>query len=127
MIIRINANFDDYSGPIDGGEGMFNKVMRANPVLYPAYYAPDEANAYTNHILFGNAETANYINPYADMVKGYKEYSRTVVLAQAEIKQNFDFITKGLSGRVMANNTTPYFLFRLESGLQSVLLYGRYL
>lgn len=110
MIIRINANFDDYSGPIDGGEGMFNKVMRANPVLYPAYYAPDEANAYTNHILFGNAETANYINPYADMVKGYKEYSRTVVLAQAEIKQNFDFITKGLSGRVMANTTrTSYF------------------
>lgn len=110
MIIRINANFDDYSGPIDGGEGMFNKVMRANPVLYPAYYAPDEANAYTDHILFGNTATANYINPYADMVKGYKEYSRTVVLAQAEIKQNFDFITKGLTARVMANTTrTSYF------------------
>lgn len=110
MIIRMNANFDDYSGPIDGGEGMFNKVMRANPVLFPAYYAPDEANAYANHILFGNAPTANYINPYADMVKGYKEYSQTMVLAQAELKQNFDFITEGLSARVMANTTrTSYF------------------
>lgn len=110
MIIRMNANFDDYSGPIDGGEGMFNKVMRANPVLFPAYYEPDEANAYANHILFGNASTANYINPYADMVKGYKEYSQTMVLAQAELKQNFDFITKGLSARVMANTTrTSYF------------------
>lgn len=110
MIIRMNANFDDYSGPIDGGEGMFNKVMRANPVLFPAYYAPDAANAYTNHILFGNAATANYINPYADMVKGYKEYSQTMVLAQAELKQNFDFITEGLSARVMANTTrTSYF------------------
>ena len=103
MIIRVNANFDDYRGPIDGGEGMFNKVMRSDPVSFPAYYAPDEKNIYTNHILFGNSKTANYINPYADMVKGYKEYSRTAVLAQFELKQNFDFITKGLSARVMAN------------------------
>lgn len=103
MIIRMNANFDDYGGPIDGGEGMFKKVMRANPVMFPAYYLPDEKNKYTNHILFGNAPTANYINPYADMVKGYKEYSQTVVVAQAEVKQNLDFLTKGLDFRVMAN------------------------
>lgn len=103
MAIRMNANFDDYRGPIDGGQGMFNKVMRANPVLFPAYYLPDEGNQYTNHILFGNAPTANYINPYADMVKGYKEYSQTVVVAQAEIKQKLDFLTEGLNLRVMAN------------------------
>lgn len=103
MIIRMNANFDDYRGPIDGGQGMFNKVMRANPVLFPAYYLPDEGNKYTNHILFGNAPTANYINPYADMVKGYKEYSQTNVVAQAEIKQKLDFLTEGLNLRVMAN------------------------
>lgn len=110
LIIRMNANFDDYSGPIDGGEGMFNKVMRANPVKFPAYFEPDINNIYTNHILFGNTTTANYINPYADMVKGYKEYSRTVVLAQAEFKQDFDFITKGLNARVMANTSrTSYF------------------
>lgn len=110
MIIRMNANFDDYRGPIDGGEGMFNKVMRANPVLFPAYYEKDVNNIYTNHILFGNAATANYINPYADMVKGYSEYSRTAVLAQVEFKQNFDFITKGLSARVMANTArTSYY------------------
>lgn len=110
LIIRMNANFDDYSGPIDGGDGMFSKVMRANPVLFPAFYEPDVNNIYTNHILFGNASTANYINPYADMVKGYKEYSRTAVLAQAELKQNFDFITEGLSARVMANTArTSYF------------------
>lgn len=105
MIIRMNANFDDYNGPIDGGEGMFNKVMRANPVMFPAYFLPDEDNIYTNHILFGNAPTANYINPYADMVKGYKEYSQTVIVAQAELKQNFDFITEGLNFRVMANTS----------------------
>ena len=110
MAIRVNANFDDYNGPIDGGEGMFNKVMRANPVLFPAYYLPDEKHQYANHILFGNAATANYINPYADMVKGYKEYSSTNIVAQAEIKQNLDFLTKGLNLRVMAN-TTRYSYF----------------
>lgn len=110
MIIRMNANFDDYNGPIDGGEGMFNKVMRANPILFPAYYQADEKNLYTNHILFGNASTANYINPYADMVKGYKEYSQTVIVAQVELKQNFDFITEGLNLRAMANTSrTSYF------------------
>lgn len=112
MAIRVNASFDDYNGPIDGGEGMFNKVMRANPVLFPAYYLPDEKNQYTNHILFGNAATANYINPYADMVKGYKEYSTTNIVAQAEIKQNLDFLTKGLNLRVMAN-TQRYSYFDL--------------
>lgn len=103
MAIRVNADFDDYSGPIDGGEGMFKKVMRANPVLYPAYYQPDEKNMQAKHILFGNTPTANYVNPYADMVKGYKEYSKTIVVAQAEIKQNLDFLTKGLNLRIMAN------------------------
>lgn len=112
MAIRVNASFDDYNGPIDGGEGMFNKVMRANPVLFPAYYLPDEKNQYTNHILFGNAATANYINPYADMVKGYKEYSTTNIVAQAEVKQNLDFLTKGLNLRVMAN-TQRYSYFDL--------------
>lgn len=112
LIIRMNASFDDYNGPIDGGTGMFNKVMRANPVLFPAYYEADEGNKYANHILFGNAPTANYINPYADMVKGYREYSQTNVVAQAELKQDLDFITKGLSFRMMAN-TQRYSYFDL--------------
>lgn len=110
MIIRMTANFDDYQGPIDGGEGMFNKVMRSNPVLFPAFYAPDKANQYTSHILFGNGPTSNHINPYADMVKGYKEYSQTMVLAQGEVKQDFGFITEGLRARVSFNTTrTSYF------------------
>lgn len=71
--------------------------------LFPAFYQPDVANQYTNHILFGNVPQANYINPYADMVKGYKEYSKTVVIAQAEIKQKLDFLTEGLNFRMMAN------------------------
>ena len=37
------------------------------------------------------------------MVRGYKEKSRSQILAQLELKQELDFITKGLSARAMMN------------------------
>jgi len=111
MIFRLHGTFDDYKGPIDGGTDLYNKVMRANPVLFPAYYAPDQANRNVQHILFGNSGiAASYLNPYADMVKGYKDYSKTLVLAQLELKQDLNFLLKGLSVRGMFN-TTRYSYF----------------
>lgn len=111
MVVRMHGTFDDYRGPINGGTDMFNRVMRSNPVEFPAYFEPDEANRYTRHILFGNAFQGNYINPYADMVKGYKDYSRTLLLAQAEFHQKLDFLSKGLSARILIN-TTRYSYFQ---------------
>ncbi len=105
LIVRLSGNFDDYSGTIDGGKSMYEKVMRTNPVLFPAYYPSDESNAYLNHIMFGNYEDGSYLNPYADMVKGYKEYSRSLMLAQLELKQNLSFLTEGLSLSAMVNTT----------------------
>lgn len=110
LVVRLHGTFDDYTGPIDGGTGLYNKVMRTNPVLYPAYYAPDKNNQHTQHILFGNYDGGNYINPYADMVKGYKDYSKTLILAQVELKQDLSFITEGLSVRGLFN-TTRYSYF----------------
>lgn len=110
MIVRLHGTFDDYTGPLDGGSGLYWQVMRTNPVLFPAFYLPDEANKTTKHILFGNYDRGNYINPYANMIRGYKDYSNTVVLAQLELKQNLDFITKGLSARALFNTSrTSYF------------------
>lgn len=103
LIMRMNASFDEYSGPIDGGSELYNKVIQANPVLFKPYYAPDEKFGYAKHILFGNYGSGYSINPYAESLKGYRDYSKNTMLAQFEIKQNFDFITKGLSGRVMFN------------------------
>ncbi len=104
-IIRLYTTFDNYMGPIDGGSVVYSKIMRSNPVLFPAYYEPDEAHALTEHILFGNYEGANYINPYADLVKGYKEYNDATVLAQFELKQDLGFILKGLKFRALHNET----------------------
>ncbi|MDR2037547.1 MAG: SusC/RagA family TonB-linked outer membrane protein [Bacteroidales bacterium] len=100
-IVRLSGTFDDYQGPIDSGDAIYKKIMRSDPVLFAPKYAPDEANQHTYHILFGNSGTANYINPYADMVKGYKDYNKSKMMAQFELKQNLDFIISGLSLRAL--------------------------
>lgn len=110
LIVRLYGNFDDYNGPIDGGSGIYQKALKTSPTSYPAYYAPDKANEATDHILFGNFDLGQYLNPYADMVKGYKQYSRSKMLTQLELAQKLDFVTKGLSLRGMANiNRSSYF------------------
>jgi TonB-linked SusC/RagA family outer membrane protein len=119
LITRLHGTFDDYSGPLDGGSGVYNKIMRASPVRFPPYYTPDAANQYTSHILFGNYASGTkdnpvfYINPYADMVRGSKDYSKSLVLAQIELKQDLEFLLKGLSARGLFN-TTRYSNFALE-------------
>ena len=110
LTVRLSGTFDDYSGPIDGGTGMYNKVMHANPVLFPAYYPIDSQHIYVKHIMFGNFDQGQYINPYADMVKGYKQYSRSLMLAQLELKQDLAFVIPGLTFDAMVNtNRRSYF------------------
>jgi TonB-linked SusC/RagA family outer membrane protein len=105
LTVRLSGTFDDYSGPIDGGTSMYNKVMHSNPVLFPAYYPVDSQHIFVKHIMFGNYDQGQYINPYADMVKGYKEYSRSLMLAQLELKQDLKFVTPGLAFNAMVNTT----------------------
>lgn len=102
LIVRLSANFEDYSGPLRGGTDMYNLMMHSNPVLFPAYYPADEEFQYAQHILFGNYNNSK-INPYAEMIRGYKEKSRSQILAQIELKQELDFITEGLNARGMLN------------------------
>jgi TonB-linked SusC/RagA family outer membrane protein len=106
LIIRLSGNFDDYTGPIRGGEDMYNLVMHSNPVLFPAFYPKTEQYKYVDHIMYGNYDRGNgaaYINPYAEMTKGYKDYSRSLMLAQFELSQDLSFLAKGLSFRTMVN------------------------
>jgi TonB-linked SusC/RagA family outer membrane protein len=105
LITRVSGTFDDYTGPISGGTEVYKSIMHTNPVLFPAYYEPNEQQKYVKHILFGNFGEGKYNNPYADLVKGYKDYSRSTMMAQFELKQKLDMITKGLSFRGLINTT----------------------
>jgi len=111
VMVRLSGIFDDYTGPIDGGTDVYWQAMHANPVLFPAFYAPDEAHSYVKHILFGNYGTdAKYINPYANLVRGYKEYANSRMDAQFELNQDFNFWVNGLTARVLFNTSrTSYF------------------
>lgn len=108
--VRLYGTFDDYTGPIYGGAEMYQMVMRANPVLFPAYYPTTEDYQYVQHIMFGGSLEGNSVNPYAELVKGYKDYSKSLMLAQIEMKQNLAFVTEGLTFRGMLNtNRESYF------------------
>lgn len=114
--IRLNGNFDAYNGPLDGGKAMYQKIMRTNPVLFQPYYQFEDGIGGTGkHIMFGNLGLGDYLNPYADMVKGYKQESRSLMVAQVELKQDFGFITPGLSLNAMTNiNRTAFFDIRRQ-------------
>ncbi|MDR2145450.1 MAG: TonB-dependent receptor [Tannerella sp.] len=103
LISRANITFDNYTGPYDSGADMYRKVMQTNPVLFKPYYEPDEEYAYAKHILFGNYGNAGYLNPYAQSLRGYKDYNRSQVLSQFELKQNLNMITEGLTARATVN------------------------
>lgn len=103
LILRMSAAFDDYSGPIGGGSFMYKEVMMANPVMFKPYYTPDEQFSYAKHILFGNYGHAGYVNPYAQALKGYNEYSKNTMLTQFVLNQDLKMITEGLKASVLVN------------------------
>jgi len=114
VAVRFSGNFDDYNGPLNGGEEVYKQAMQTNPVLYPKYYYPDAQFQNSTHILFGNyGQFGDYLNPYANMIRGYKDESYNNVLATVEIKQNLDFLTKGLKARLLVN-TSRYSFYNLE-------------
>lgn len=109
MGVRLYGTFDDYSGPIYGGGSMYSAVMKSNPVLFPAYFPVDKEHEFLNHIMFGGTTKGNNSNPYANLVQGYKDYSKSLMLAQFELGQNLAFITEGLSLRGLFNTNREAF------------------
>ncbi|WP_343524850.1 TonB-dependent receptor [Pedobacter sp.] len=124
LVVRLSGTFSDYNGPItlDGSfaSDLYAIASHASPVLFPAYYPADAANAGANHILFGNVggpdgTQNNSIlypngNPYAQLLKGHKSSSESRMSAQLELNQDFKFITEGLKLRTIFNtNRYSYF------------------
>ncbi|WP_240903197.1 TonB-dependent receptor [Sphingobacterium sp. SGG-5] len=103
LIVRLNGNFDDYNGPIEGGAAIYNQVIRASPVDFVPVYPKNEQFHYVEHLMFGGRADQPFINPYANMVRGYKDYTRSLMMAQMEVKQNLSFLTEGLRFRTMLN------------------------
>ncbi len=102
IAVKFNSQFERYNGPIDNANDIFGMVMQANPVNFPKYYTFEDEVLKSNHTLFGNKGNGGFPNPYAEMVKGYKDRFTSTILSQVQIEQDLDFITEGLSLRAMA-------------------------
>jgi TonB-linked SusC/RagA family outer membrane protein len=113
MIVRLHGTFNDYQGPIVGGSDLYKKILKVSPARFPAYYEPDEKFRDANHILFGRSMEGNFFNPYAEMLRGYKQSSNSTMMAQMELKHDFEKLIPGLTGRIMGN-TSRYAAFDLS-------------
>ncbi|MCR4571594.1 MAG: TonB-dependent receptor [Bacteroidales bacterium] len=105
LAVRLTGNFTDYTGPLNGGDAVYKQVVHSDPVLFPAYYPDDDDHVGIKHIMFGNYKDGSYSNPYADLVRGYKDTQRSQMIAAVELNQDLDFITKGLHFMTLFNLT----------------------
>lgn len=107
--VSLDGTFEDYVGPLNSGSSMYGLIMKSNPALFPAYYPRDKDHEFVNHTMFGNAETGQYLNPYAMLVRGYRDYNKAIMGAQLELKQDMDFFLDGLSIRGLFNTKRESF------------------
>ena len=105
LAVRLTGNFTDYTGPLNGGSDVYDQVVHSSPVHFPAYYPDDADHVGIQHIMFGNYGDGSYTNPYANLVKGYRDYQRSQMIAAVELNQKLDFITKGLTFMTLFNLT----------------------
>jgi len=118
LVVRLSGTFNEYTGPMTNDPSfstdLYNIATHTSPVDFPAYYEPDAANAGVQHILFGNNTDATVladgstppsgssfdvknINPYAALLRGNRRFSESRMVAQLELNQKLDFLTKGLN------------------------------
>lgn len=99
MDINMNSIFENFTGPLDSTNDIFASVVASNPVEFPKYYLPDAKTAYVKHTLFGSDARGVMVNPYARMVRGYKDGSQGRITSQFSVDQNMDVFLKGLKAR----------------------------
>lgn len=104
--VKFYSLIDRYNGPQNDAGSIFSMVMQANPVNFPKYYEKDESTQFVNHVMFGNKGNGGYPNPYAEMVRGYKDRFSSTTTAQFQLEQDLNKITKGLKWRGMASLNT---------------------
>lgn len=134
LVVRLSGNFNEYNGPLTKDASfstdLYNLATHTSPVDFPAYYEPDIANTGAKHILFGNtvdplsqgSKNPMQTNPYAALLSGHRNFSESKMLAQFEVNQGLDFLTKGLNMHAIAS-TNRY--SRFESSMAYKPFYYR--
>ena len=125
--LRMMAQIGNQQGPnYDNIETLYQQVMYANPVSFPATFPAQEGDS---HIRYGNAEikAGTYgVNPFQQMMGSFREDNYNTLNTSLNITQDFGFITEGLSAKVLVNfknwsnsyysrSLTPYY-YQVQPG-----------
>ena len=107
--VKVYTLLDRSNTPAASTSSLFDQIMRANPVDFPAYYDKSIDNTwyYADHVLYGNnVGSVRYPNPYAEMMVGYSDAFSYTGNSIFTIEQDLKMITEGLSVRGLASFTS---------------------
>lgn len=124
--LRMMAQIGNKQGPNYATKDLYNIVMQANPVSFPAYFPGEPGEDF---IRFGGAEIKSGVygqNPYAYMMSSFKENNYNMLNTSLNVNQDLSFITKGLSVKALVNfknwsesgydrSIKPYY-YRIKNG-----------
>lgn len=96
--MKINTQLTQNHGPVQSSSTIFGMIMNGNPADMPINYPSDPT---VNHIRWGGKAMVK--NPVAEMVSGYMDSFKSVINANLNVNQNFDFITEGLSASALVS------------------------
>ena len=101
--MRMIAQIGNKKGPNYSTANLYKSVMTANPVSFPAFFPAEDDD---RHIRFGNKQIKAGmfgVNPYEYMMSSFKENNYNTLNTSISINQDFGFITKGLTAKVLVN------------------------
>ena len=101
--LRMNAQIYNNKGPNYTTSSLFQKTLYNTPIEFPAVYPAQPGDT---HVRYGNAYLSGdklYENPYAYMASSFKHSDSNTLNTSLKIKQDLDFITKGLSVNALFN------------------------
>lgn len=124
--LRMNAQIRQNKSGNYTPADLFAKMQAANPINFPVTYPAQPGD---EHIKFGSSVLTGSTyreNIYATMLNSFKEGRTNTINTSLKIKQDFDFITKGLSATALINfknysassynrSIQPY-LYRVKEG-----------
>lgn len=104
LSLNMNAQLFYNHRPIEDISKLFYYTMRANPVRFPATLPAEEGDTF---VRYGNNASwstgVTDVNPYALLSRGYSDRYYSYLTSAFTVDQNFDFITKGLSAKLLAS------------------------
>lgn len=101
--LRMNAQIRENTGTNQSLDAIFYRLLTSNPVEFPIMFPAQPGDT---HVKFGSYEyttEAYRANPYAEMMRTFREYRENTINTSLKLNQKLDFLTKGLSGTVLFN------------------------